>query len=164
MSFNAYRWGEGSMIMGVFSFSLYLILGLCSLPSVAQKLSWSEWTFIQSVLGYLGLAMAGVHTFLLLVNSLCIDRGLACTNFSPLNPELQLSKWPGRVPTRTYIQPELFLVGYFFLFFCLFIYLFRFVLFCFVLFCFVLFCFFCQSNMHWSNFLLRNISEKNKRE
>ena len=92
------------MIMGIFSFSLYLILGLCSLPSVAQKLSWSEWTFIQSVLGYLGLAMAGIHTFLLLVNGLCSDRGLACENFSPLNPELQLSKWVGRVPTRTYIH------------------------------------------------------------
>ena len=88
------------MIMGIFSFSLYLILGICSLPSVAQKLSWSEWTFIQSVLGYLGLAMAGIHTFLLLVRSLCTDRGLACENFSPLDPELQISKWTGRVPTR----------------------------------------------------------------
>ena len=95
------------MIMGIFSFSLYLILGLCSLPSVAQKLSWSEWTFIQSVLGYLGLAMAGIHTFLLLVNGLCSDRGLACENFSPLNPELQLSKWVGRVPTRKYIYADL---------------------------------------------------------
>lgn len=88
------------MLMGIFSFSLYLILGICSLPSVAQKLSWSEWTFIQSVLGYLGLAMAGIHTFLLLVRGLCRDRGLACENFSPLDPELQISKWTGRVPTR----------------------------------------------------------------
>ena len=88
------------MIMGILSFSLYLILGVCSLPSVAQKLSWSEWSFIQSVLGYLGLAMAGIHTFLLLVRGLCKDRGLACENFAPLDPELQISKWTGRVPTR----------------------------------------------------------------
>ena len=100
--------------MGIFSFSLYLILGLCSLPSVAQKLSWSEWTFIQSVLGYLGLAMAGIHTFLLLVNSLCNDRGLACENFSPLNPELQLSKWIGGVPTRTCFQADFFFCFNFF--------------------------------------------------
>ena len=93
------------MIMGMFSLSLYLILGICSLPSVAQKLSWSEWMFIQSVLGYLGLAMAGTHAFLLLVNALCSDHGLACENFSPLCPELKLSKWVGRVPTRTYMQP-----------------------------------------------------------
>ena len=88
------------MIMGIFSFSLYLILGVCSLPSVAQKLSWSEWSFIQSVLGYLGLAMGGIHTFLLLVNELCSDRKLACENFAPLDPEMQISKWVGRVPTR----------------------------------------------------------------
>lgn len=91
------------MLMGIFSFSLYLILGICSLPSVAQKMSWSEWSFVQSVLGYLGLAMAGIHTFLLLVRTLCTDRNLACENFSPLNPELQIAMWRGRVPTRTYL-------------------------------------------------------------
>lgn len=83
------------------SFAVYLILGICSLPSVAAKMSWKEWNFVQSVIGYLGLATGGIHAFLILVTSLCNDRKLACQEFFPLNPGKALKSWPGQVPTRT---------------------------------------------------------------
>lgn len=98
---HIHRWGEGSILLGVISFAVYLILGIASIPSVAAKLSWREWNFIQSVIGYLGLAAGGTHAFLLLVTSLCNDRRLACQEFFPLNPGVALAAWPGRVPTRT---------------------------------------------------------------
>ena len=101
---RTHRWGEGSIVLGIIAFSVYLILGVCSLPSVASKLSWREWNFIQSVIGYLGLATGGIHAFLLLVTSLCNDRKLACQEFFPLNPAVALAAWPGRVPTRTYFH------------------------------------------------------------
>lgn len=50
--------------MGVLGFGLYLLLGISSLPSVSNALSWREFSFIQSKLGYLTLFFCTFHTYL----------------------------------------------------------------------------------------------------
>uniref|UniRef100_A0A1A8LDE0 STEAP family member 4 n=4 Tax=Nothobranchius TaxID=28779 RepID=A0A1A8LDE0_9TELE len=50
--------------MGVLGFGLFLLLGISSLPSVSNILSWREFSFIQSKLGYLTLFICTFHTYL----------------------------------------------------------------------------------------------------
>ncbi|MEQ2265592.1 Metalloreductase steap4 [Xenotaenia resolanae] len=50
--------------MGILGFGLYLLLGIASLPSVSNALSWREFSFIQSKLGYLTLFFCTFHTYL----------------------------------------------------------------------------------------------------
>ncbi|XP_030606282.1 metalloreductase STEAP4 [Archocentrus centrarchus] len=50
--------------MGALGFGLYLLLGITSLPSVSNMLSWREFSFIQSKLGYLTLFVCTFHTYL----------------------------------------------------------------------------------------------------
>ncbi|KAF3691879.1 Metalloreductase STEAP4 [Channa argus] len=50
--------------VGVLGFGLYLLLGITSLPSVSNALSWREFSFIQSKLGYLTLFICTFHTYL----------------------------------------------------------------------------------------------------
>ncbi|XP_031723973.1 metalloreductase STEAP4-like [Anarrhichthys ocellatus] len=50
--------------MGILGFGLYLLLGISSLPSVSNALSWREFSFIQSKLGYLTVFFCTFHTYL----------------------------------------------------------------------------------------------------
>lgn len=50
--------------VGILGFGLYLLLGISSLPSVSNALSWREFSFIQSKLGYLTLFFCTFHTYL----------------------------------------------------------------------------------------------------
>ncbi|XP_039974490.1 metalloreductase STEAP4 isoform X2 [Xiphias gladius] len=50
--------------MGILGFGLYILLGITSLPSVSNALSWREFSFIQSKLGYLTLFFCTFHTYL----------------------------------------------------------------------------------------------------
>ncbi|XP_070691719.1 metalloreductase STEAP4-like [Pempheris klunzingeri] len=50
--------------MGILGFGLYVLLGISSLPSVSNALSWREFNFIQSKLGYLTLFFCTFHTYL----------------------------------------------------------------------------------------------------
>ena len=92
------------MLLGFISFGLYTILGITSIPSVAGRLSWREWTFIQSVIGYVGLLMALLHAMLLLMITLCKDQGLACQEFGPVAVATQFNTWTGKVPPRTFVH------------------------------------------------------------
>lgn len=53
--------GECFLITGVFGFALVLILGISSLPSVTATLSWKEFAFIQSGLGWASLLFLCAH-------------------------------------------------------------------------------------------------------
>jgi len=53
--------GEMFLITGVFGFLLVSLLALTSLPSVTNSLSWKEFTFIQSKLGWLSLLLFCAH-------------------------------------------------------------------------------------------------------
>ncbi|KAM4580192.1 metalloreductase STEAP4-like [Odontesthes bonariensis] len=50
--------------VGILGYGLYLLLGISSLPSVSNTLSWREFSFIQSKLGYLTLFFCTFHTYL----------------------------------------------------------------------------------------------------
>uniref|UniRef100_UPI003AAC25A8 metalloreductase STEAP4-like isoform X2 n=1 Tax=Centroberyx gerrardi TaxID=166262 RepID=UPI003AAC25A8 len=50
--------------VGILGFGLYILLGITSLPSVSNALSWREFSFIQSKLGYLTLFFCTLHTYL----------------------------------------------------------------------------------------------------
>lgn len=50
--------------MGILGFGLYVLLGITSLPSVSNALSWREFSFIQSKLGYLTVFFCTFHTYL----------------------------------------------------------------------------------------------------
>ncbi|XP_040900970.1 metalloreductase STEAP4-like [Toxotes jaculatrix] len=50
--------------VGILGFAVYLLLGITSLPSVSNALSWREFSFIQSKLGYLTLFLCTFHTYL----------------------------------------------------------------------------------------------------
>ncbi|XP_053700150.1 metalloreductase STEAP4-like [Synchiropus splendidus] len=50
--------------MGILGFAFFVLLGISSLPSVSNALSWREFHFIQSKLGYLTLFLCTLHTYL----------------------------------------------------------------------------------------------------
>ncbi|CAK6960607.1 metalloreductase STEAP4-like [Scomber scombrus] len=50
--------------VGILGFGLYVLLGISSLPSVSNALSWREFSFIQSKLGYVTLFFCTFHTYL----------------------------------------------------------------------------------------------------
>ncbi|XP_028325456.1 metalloreductase STEAP4-like [Gouania willdenowi] len=60
---SAWR-GDSYYSMGILGFGFYILLGISSLPSVSNALSWREFSFIQSKLGYLTLLFCTLHTYL----------------------------------------------------------------------------------------------------
>ncbi|TMS11373.1 Metalloreductase STEAP4 [Larimichthys crocea] len=62
---NTLAWRTDSYFsVGILGFGLYVLLGITSLPSVSNALSWREFSFIQSKLGYLTLFFCTFHTYL----------------------------------------------------------------------------------------------------
>ncbi|KAM3873349.1 metalloreductase STEAP4-like [Diretmus argenteus] len=62
---NTEAWGSDSLFaLGILGFFLYVLLGLTSLPSVGNALSWREFTFIQSKLGHLTLFICTAHGYI----------------------------------------------------------------------------------------------------
>lgn len=53
--------GECFLMAGVFGFALVVLLGISSLPSVTQTLSWKEFACIQSGLGWTSLLLLCAH-------------------------------------------------------------------------------------------------------
>ena len=49
---------------GVLAFALSVVLGITSLPSVTSSLTWKEFTFVQSKLGWTALFLACSHDLL----------------------------------------------------------------------------------------------------
>nr|XP_057940690.1 metalloreductase STEAP4-like [Doryrhamphus excisus] len=50
--------------VGILGFAFYVLLGITSLPSVSNALSWREFSFVQSKLGHLTLLLCTLHTYL----------------------------------------------------------------------------------------------------
>uniref|UniRef100_A0A8C8CP22 STEAP family member 4 n=1 Tax=Oncorhynchus tshawytscha TaxID=74940 RepID=A0A8C8CP22_ONCTS len=58
-------WHDDSYLsLGILGFGLYVLLGITSLPSVINALSWREFSFVQSKLGHLTLLLCTAHTYL----------------------------------------------------------------------------------------------------
>lgn len=56
---------QGSIFSALLSLIVYCSLGATSIPSVGSNLSWREWTFVQSKLGIVGLALGAIHSGLM---------------------------------------------------------------------------------------------------
>ena len=57
-----FQWNaEISLLFAVLAMTFFTVLGITSLPSVNQVMSWKEWDFVQSKLGYLALTFAFCH-------------------------------------------------------------------------------------------------------
>ncbi len=50
-----------TILKGVLAFALSLVLGITSLPSVTSVLTWKEFAFVQSKLGWICLLLACAH-------------------------------------------------------------------------------------------------------
>uniref|UniRef100_A0A8C6STS9 STEAP family member 4 n=1 Tax=Neogobius melanostomus TaxID=47308 RepID=A0A8C6STS9_9GOBI len=62
---NIWAWRSDSYLaMGILGFVLFVLLGITSLPSVSNALSWREFSYIQSKMGYVTLFLCTLHTFL----------------------------------------------------------------------------------------------------
>ena len=46
---------------GVLTFALSIVLGITSLPSVTSSMTWKEFAFVQSKLGWIALLLACAH-------------------------------------------------------------------------------------------------------
>ncbi|KAJ0066100.1 hypothetical protein NL108_001351 [Boleophthalmus pectinirostris] len=62
---NILAWRTDSYYsVGILGFALFIVLGITSLPSVSNTLSWREFSFIQSKLGYVTLFLCTFHGYL----------------------------------------------------------------------------------------------------
>ncbi len=63
--YRTYYWNvELSFTFATLSVALLTILGITSLPSVNQTMSWREWDFVQSKLGYIAMLLGFMHVTL----------------------------------------------------------------------------------------------------
>ncbi|XP_028409985.1 metalloreductase STEAP4-like [Dendronephthya gigantea] len=53
--------GEAFLTLGVLALTALSILGVTSLPTVLNRMSWREWNFVQSGMGYFSLIFALLH-------------------------------------------------------------------------------------------------------
>ena len=53
--------GEAFLTLGVLALTSLCILGVTSLPTVLNRMSWREWNFVQSGLGYFSLVCSLLH-------------------------------------------------------------------------------------------------------
>ncbi|KAK3852467.1 hypothetical protein Pcinc_040952 [Petrolisthes cinctipes] len=80
--------GEIFLACGAISLCLLVVLGITSLPSVTATLSWREFTFVQSKLGWVALVVAALHDIFLAWNFM-IDYW-SCFQTFPIGPQYAL--------------------------------------------------------------------------
>lgn len=57
---------QASLFLALLCLMVYSALAATSIPSVGSNLSWREWTFVQSKLGIVGLALGTAHALLMI--------------------------------------------------------------------------------------------------
>ncbi|KAB7500044.1 Metalloreductase STEAP2 [Armadillidium nasatum] len=80
--------GELFLTFAGLAMCLTVVLGITSLPSVTATLSWREFTFIQSKLGWVLLIIASLHDIFLAWNFMFLYWG--CFNTLPIGPQYAL--------------------------------------------------------------------------
>ncbi|XP_018007479.1 metalloreductase STEAP4 [Hyalella azteca] len=84
-----FNWrGELFLTLGALAMCLTVVLGITSLPSVTATMSWREFTFIQSKLGWVCLIFASFHDIFLAWNYMFLYFG--CFNTLPIGPQYAL--------------------------------------------------------------------------
>ena len=72
---------ETFLSLGVVSFGLAIILGITSLPSVTDVLTWKEFAFVQSKLGWLCLCFGTAHDLFMGFKYIFIEPPILCGFF-----------------------------------------------------------------------------------
>ena len=86
-----YKWNaELSLLFATLSTALLSILGITSLPTVNQSMSWREWDFIQSKLGYLSMLFGFVHILFYV--------------YKKYTPAKFAKIWKGGIPHHTFLM------------------------------------------------------------
>ncbi|XP_042204668.1 metalloreductase STEAP4-like [Homarus americanus] len=86
---DEFNWrGELFLTMGAIAMCLTIVLGISSLPSVTATLSWREFTFIQSKLGWVALICAAAHDIFLAWQFMFLYWG--CFRTLPIGPQYAL--------------------------------------------------------------------------
>jgi hypothetical protein len=80
--------GESSFMFGAFGAGLYIILGVCSLPSVAEQMTSKQWQFVYGPVAWCALAFGTAHV-------MC--QGIGVTWDKKEN-------WPGNLPPITLLS------------------------------------------------------------
>ena len=78
--FNEFKM-ETFLSLGVVSFGLAIILGITSLPSVTDVLTWKEFAFVQSKLGWLCLCFGTAHDLFMGFRYIFIEPPILCGFF-----------------------------------------------------------------------------------
>ena len=88
-----FNWNaEISLLFAVLAMTLFTVLGITSLPSVNQVMSWKEWDFVQSKLGFVTLFFAFLHV------TIYAFKVYDSANFK---------FWPYGIPPAVFFQPLL---------------------------------------------------------
>lgn len=88
-----FQWNaEISLLFAVLAMTFFTVLGITSLPSVNQVMSWKEWDFVQSKLGYLALTFAFCHVTIYAY---------------PVYDPKYATFWKYGIPPAVYFQPML---------------------------------------------------------
>ena len=66
---------------GVISFGLAIILGITSVPSVTDVLTWKEFAFVQSKLGWLCLCFGTAHDLFMGWKAIFVEPPILCGFF-----------------------------------------------------------------------------------
>ena len=91
--FREFKWNvEPSLLFATLSMAFFTVLGITSLPTVNARMTWREWDFIQSRIGYLTMLFATAHVLL-----------YAYSVFDPAR--FKFYHW--NMPPAVYLQPLL---------------------------------------------------------
>jgi hypothetical protein len=65
--------GENSIFFGILGTGLYIIMGLCSLPSVGYQMTSKQWQLIYGPIAWIALAFGTIHVMIMGVKGKMID-------------------------------------------------------------------------------------------
>jgi len=83
--YSKFKWHiEASLFFGITGFGLYVVLGICSLPSVSGMMNSRQWTFVYGVVAWMALIFGLLHNLLLGKNIMYDDY-----------------YWPDKIPHQT---------------------------------------------------------------
>lgn len=71
---------------GAIALCLLVVLGITSLPSVTATLSWREFIFVQSKLGWVAMVVAALHDIFLAWNYMVVY--WSCFKTFPIGPQV----------------------------------------------------------------------------
>ncbi len=102
--------GEINIITGVLAYTLFLLVALSSINSIANSLNWKEWYLVQTQIGLVCLFFGTVHTLSMYANiygQKDTDKSVYTTEYLLTRAKLYAIFFPG------FVMMARFILGYF---------------------------------------------------